>query len=96
MTNDVIGLDTIVQQIPGRSAATIDEITAIMDAEEEVYFLIDAIGSVIWARMAQPVRIGDLCQDLIAEYEVEQADCERDVIAFTRSLAARKLAKVSA
>lgn len=91
MTDGTIGLETRIQQSPDRVAATIDEITAIMDAEKEVYYLIDAIGSVLWTRMEQPISVGDLCDQLLAEYAVDPADCQRDVLAFCRDMVERNL-----
>lgn len=95
MTEQDLGLASTIRRSPEHVAATIDEITAVMDAEAELYYLIDAIGSVIWQRIAEPVRIADLCTELVGEYEVEQADCERDVLKFCNDMVARKLALAS-
>lgn len=95
MNQPELGLASTICRSPEHVAATIDEITAVMDAEAEVYYLIDAIGSVIWSRIAEPVRIADLCGELVDEYDVEQGDCERDVLAFCRDMIACKLALAS-
>jgi hypothetical protein len=87
---------SVVAQCPGQVAATIDEVTAIMSVDKAVYFLMDATGSVIWGRMAEPTRVSDLCAALVTEYEVDPAACERDVLAFLDDLLARGLARIAA
>ena len=91
MSGDVT-LDSRIVQRSDRVSATIDEVTAIMDAEADVYLLIDAVGSVIWSQIAQPARVGDICDRLLAEYQVDAATCERDVLAFSNDIVRRGLA----
>lgn len=84
--------ETVLVQRPDRASATIDEVTAVMDADADAYLLIDAIGSVIWARLAQPTRVGDLCEELTASYDVDAETCSRDVFEFANDLVHRGLA----
>lgn len=87
-----VTLDSVLVQRADRASATIDEVTAVMDADADVYLLIDAVGSVIWSRIAQPTRIADVCTELLAEYEVDAETCERDVLSFANDLVTRGLA----
>ncbi len=36
----------------------------------------------IWARLAEAIRVGDLCGGLVETYDVDAATCERDVLTF--------------
>ena len=87
-----VTLDSVLVQRADQASATIDEVTAVMDADADVYLLIDAVGSVIWSRIAQQTRIADVCTELLAEYEVDTETCERDVLSFANDLVTRGLA----
>lgn len=89
---DAVTADTILVQRADSIWATIDEVTAVMDAEADYYLLIDAVGSVIWNRIAQPARVGDICTELLTDYDVESETCTRDVLSFANDLVRRGLA----
>lgn len=90
-----VSVDTVLMQRPDRASATIDEVTAVMDADADAYLLIDAIGSVIWARLTQPTRMGALCEELTLAYDVDAETCSRDVLEFADDLVRRGLAVVA-
>jgi len=89
---ETVTVETVLAQRPDLGAATIDEVTAVMDEDADAYLLIDAIGSVIWERLAQPVRMSDLCEELAASYDVDPETCRRDVLDFANDLVRRGLA----
>lgn len=86
-------MDTTIVQCGDRTSATIDEVTAVMDPDADAYLLIDAVGSDIWTRIAEPRRIGDICDDLVTAYDVDAQTCSRDVLLFANDLFKRGLAK---
>ncbi|MEP6491756.1 MAG: PqqD family peptide modification chaperone [bacterium] len=55
------------------------------------YYDLDEIGSDIWERLAEPVRVSDLCQALAAAYDGEPLQIERDVLALLDDLAQQQL-----
>ncbi len=89
---DEISLDTVIVRSAGRTSATIDEVTAVMDPDADAYLLIDAVGSDIWTRIEKPIRIRDLSATLRTIYDVDSEVCARDVLAFVNELVRRGLA----
>ncbi len=89
-----LSLDTTIVQCTDRTSATIDEVTAIMDPDADAYLLIDAVGSEIWTRIAEPKRLGDICHDLVMTYRVDAETCSRDVLIFASDLLRRGLANI--
>jgi len=87
-----VTLETILVQRSDRASATIDEVTAIMDPDKDVYLLIDAVGSVIWSRIKEPTRLADICAELLASYDVDAETCRQDVLAFASDMVERGLA----
>lgn len=84
---------SIVCRRPDQVSAEIDDVTAIMSVDSDMYFLLDSIGSAIWSRIEEPIRVSDLRDSLVSEYTVEPAECEADVVEFLMAAQARKLLK---
>jgi hypothetical protein len=59
----------------------------MMSVDRGLYYGLDAIGADIWQRLAQPLRVADLCAQLVQEYEVEEAECAADVLAMLNDMA---------
>lgn len=68
--------------------------TVILDLKGGVYFGLDPIGSRIWSMVQLPVTVAEICDTLTKEYDVDAAQCERDVIALLEELAERALVTV--
>ena len=49
------------------------------------------IGARIWKPIAEPRSVGEICDAIVAEYDVAAQVCEHDVIAWLGELAARGL-----
>jgi hypothetical protein len=69
----------------------VDNELVMMDLERGMYYALNAIGADIWARLAQPVAVADLCDQLMQKYEVDRATCQADVLAVLNEMAANGL-----
>src|SRR5262249_14290844 len=75
-----------VQRSEEQIAAAVDDEIIILSVERGSYFGLDDIGSDIWERLANPIRIDALCDALAAEYDADRAIIERDVLALLGKL----------
>jgi hypothetical protein len=91
--NTEITSASIVCRRPDQVSAEIDDVTAIMSVDSDMYYLLDAIGSAIWSKIENPIRVSDLRDSLVKEFAVEPAECEADVVEFLTAAQARKLLK---
>jgi hypothetical protein len=66
----------------------------MMDIEQGRYFGLNQTGTRIWTLLAQPVIISDLCDKLMAEFSVDQKQCEQEVVAYLEKLLTRGLLQV--
>ena len=66
----------------------------MMSIEQGRYFGLNQTSTRIWALLAQPVVIGDLCDKLMAEFSVPQKQCEQEVVAYLENLLTRGLLQV--
>ena len=70
-----------------------ENIVSDMDGEKVMlsisngkYYNLGEIGGEIWERMINPISIEELVNQLMAHYDVEQSDCEAQVISFIEHL----------
>jgi hypothetical protein len=66
----------------------------MMNIEQGRYFGLNQTGTRIWTLLAQPVVISDLCDKLMAEFNVPQKQCEQEVLVYLENLLTRGLLQV--
>jgi hypothetical protein len=57
----------------------VGEETVVLDLDSGTYFGLDPVGARLWALLAEGKTVGETCQTVLDEYEVEPARLERDV-----------------
>ncbi len=71
-----------------------DNELAMMSLESNAYFGLDEIGAVIWEALEQPKTVGALCDELLARYDIDRAQCQADVIDFLTDLHEAKIVEL--
>lgn len=84
---DTVTLDSIVSRNESLVSATVGADVVMLHLQNNAYYDTDAIGGDIWARIAVPTNVGDLCAALVEAYDVDRETCERDVLAFLNEAA---------
>ena len=74
----------------------IDNETVMMDIDQGRYFGLNKTGTRIWALLAEPIVISDLCDQLTAEFNVPPDQCGKEVVEFLGILLDRGLVQVIA
>ncbi len=85
---------TRVRRIDDMLDAEMGNETVMMDIEQGRYFGLNKTGTRIWALLAQPIVIRDLCDQLADEFNVPPERCEQEVFGFLASLSGRGLLQV--
>lgn len=83
--------ETLIQRSEEVVHSTIDGEVVMMSVEQGSYYGLDAIGSRIWNLLERPAKVGDLCQALMKEFEVDEARCFQDVAAFLKAIGKQKI-----
>lgn len=94
MPDTSLELQTRVRRIDDMLDAEMDNETVMMDIEQGRYFGLNQTGTRIWALLAQPVVIRDLCDQLADEFNVPPEQCEKELFDFLGSLSGRGLLQV--
>ena len=72
-------------------AREVGDETVILDLTSGTYYGLDPVGARIWQLMADGQTLMQVCEVMLAEYDVTREDIERDVLALVQTLLERKL-----
>jgi hypothetical protein len=89
-----IDLSETVVQTENLLTSELDGETVMMSLARAAYYGLDATAQRIWSLLAQPCRVADLCDQLVAEYAVDPQVCQREVCAFLTELNQEGLIRV--
>ena len=81
-----ITLQTIVLRSDEFMTAPLDGELMMMSLERGNYYGLDPVSTQVWEHMVAPIRVADLCAQLVLEFDVALAQCEADVLAFLSDL----------
>jgi len=76
------------------AAADLQDEAVILNLKDGVYYGLNPVGARIWELVQEPRTVGELCDTIASEYEVDPDQCERDVIALVRELSDNSLVEV--
>lgn len=82
---------SIVVQGQEQICAEVDGEVVMMSIAQGHYYGLDDIGGRVWQLIAEPRRVSDLCERLVAEFAVDRATCEADVLRFLNEMEAQRL-----
>ena len=85
--NYIISLDALVARSEELVTSEVDGDVVMMSIQHGTYSGLDKIGSEIWRLLERPLRVIDICEELMGRYNVEKDVCEKDVLAFLNDLA---------
>jgi len=89
-----MGLDTVVRAGTEQVAAEVEDGVVILNLRDDVYYGLDRVGRRVWALVQAPRTMREIRDTLLAEYEVDPDECERDLRDLLVDLAARGLVEV--
>ena len=65
--------------------------TVLLDLSSGIYFGLDGVGKRIWESVTEGNSIGETAAVIVAEFEVDEAQAQADLIAFATDLMERGL-----
>ena len=82
---------SVVVACEGNISCDLAREAALLDFHSGTYYGLNQIGAQIWRPIAEPRSVGEICDVIVAEYDVAAQVCEHEVIALFGELAARGL-----
>lgn len=93
-TRPVLSGQTIVAAVPDQVSSDLGGEAVILHLKDGTYYGLNEVGARVWSLIQQPRRVAAIVAALLGEYEVEPAECERDLLALLGDLAAHELIEV--
>ncbi len=90
-----ITIDSVVSATKEQISADLQEEAVVLDLTKNVYYGLDEVGARIWALIGVPMKVSEIRDAIVAEDDVDQETCQRDLIGFLDSLEVEGLLDVS-
>ena len=79
---------------PQVMARVVGDETVILDLANGTYYGLDPVGARIWQLLAEGQSLVQVCEAMLAEYDVTREDIERDVAALGQALLDKNLVNI--
>ncbi len=89
-----LGSHSLVIASPDQVSSDLAGETVLLSLTNATYHGFEGVGTQVWALIQREIRVEEVIDAIVAEYDVERAICERDVLAFLRQCADRGLIEV--
>lgn len=89
-----ISLHHIVVQGTGNIASDMGGERVMLSIQNGKYYNLGEVGGVIWDLTKNPIPVKLLITTLMSKYEVEQSECEEQVLSFLKHLLEEKLINI--
>lgn len=96
MIQSDLSTTSVVAWRDGILHAEVDQEVVALCVDTGMCYGLNGVGSRVWALLATPVQVGDVCKTLASEYDVDPGQCEREVIDLLKEALAEGMIKVDA
>ena len=90
-----VTLYSTIVQTPGNIVSDMDGEKVMLSIEKGKYYNLGVLGGVIWELIESPITGDELVKQLLEEYDVDQKECEEEVLSFLNHLKDEELITVS-
>lgn len=100
-TNDIwvmipmkLTLDSTIMVAQDVVSCDLVEEAAILNLKDGVYYGLNPVGARIWNLIQKPVKVSEILELLIEEYDVEKEVCQNDLMELLNQLLDKELVKI--
>lgn len=91
----LLSKDHTITQTKGNLVSDMNGEKVMMSIGSGKYYNLGHVGSRIWELIENPVSINQIVSQLLSEYDVNEEDCEQQVISFLTLLSSEGLIEVA-
>lgn len=85
---------TVIERTQGLLASELDNEIVMLNVQRGNYYGLSGVAKRVWELLDGPKSIGEVCQLLQAEFEVDADTCSRDVLVFVEQLIRENMVRV--
>jgi Coenzyme PQQ synthesis protein D (PqqD) len=86
---------SVVAAVPDHVSSKLGEEAVILHVTKGVYYGLNEVGATVWNLIQEPRSVGELCDEIIGDFDIDRDTCEREVTALLERLLAEGLIQVS-
>lgn len=86
--------DALIRRVDRVLFAQLDDEFLALDGQQSRVYSLNESASCVWTALESPTVVRNLCEALRSEYDVDDATCEREVIALLSALHAAGLVEI--
>ncbi|MBS2969641.1 lasso peptide biosynthesis PqqD family chaperone [Metabacillus sp. KIGAM252] len=94
MIRTPLSIEHTVVQKQGNLVSDMNGEKVMLNIENGNYYNLGEIGGAIWERIQNPVSIKELVHQLVSEYDVNEMECEEQVISFLEHMGKENLISI--
>ena len=87
----MIDSDTIVRRLDGLVEAQVDDEILALHIDQGICYAFNVTAAHVWNALGEPRRVGDLRDELLAEFEIDPETCEKQLAEVIELLVAQGL-----
>ena len=72
----------------------VEDEMVLLGMEDGIYYGLNSVGAFIWEQIKEPKTIDEVRDAILAEYDVEKGECEKDLMILLQELAEKGLVVV--
>ena len=81
-----INIDTKIKKNKNIEDTDLDGNKVMMNLQKGRYFMMNEVGSRIWELINEPIKVNYIIDELLNEFRVDRATCEKEVMNFIQEL----------
>lgn len=78
----MIELSTLVKKSSAQVSCVLHEEVAVLNLDRALYFGLQGVGAHIWNILEEPRSVSQICDDVVAHFDVAPEPCRADVSKF--------------
>lgn len=78
--------NTLVKRDSSLFFTRVDDDLVLLSVEQGMYYGTQVVGRRIWTLIEEEISVSSLCEQLLEEFSVDRATCEREVLHFIEQL----------
>ena len=72
----------------------VEDEMVLLGMEDGIYYGLNPVGAFIWEQIKEPKTIDQVRDAILAEYDVEKGECERDLLELLQEMTEKGLVEV--
>lgn len=88
---DALDMDVTVVTSEEQVSCELDDDAVVLSLRDGVYYGLNPVAARIWAMLGSPMRLGEIRDRLLDEYDVDAERCTRDLLEVVQQLLDWKL-----